>query len=72
MSKKRKTNHENYNYVVESIDKFDWTSKPTAISDLFNTEKEAVNFMNDYCLKENITSETEPFQNIVVTRVPKE
>jgi len=71
MSNKRKTNHENYNYVVESIDKFDWESKPITISSVLNTEQEAVDFKHDYCLKNNINLQTEPFQKIVVTRVTK-
>ena len=69
MSNKRKTNHENYNYVVESIDKFNWDSKPKSISSAFSTEQEAVDFKHDYCLKNYINLRTEPFQKVVVTRV---
>ena len=71
MSKKRKTNHENYNYVVEFVDKLDWTSTPITISSVFNAEQEAVDFKHDYCLNNNINLKTEPVQKVVVTRVPK-
>lgn len=71
MSKKRKTNHENYNYVVQSVDDFDWGAEPITISSVFNTEQEAVDFKQDYCLNNNINLQTEPFQKVVVTRVQK-
>ena len=71
MSKTRKTNHEDYNYIVESIDKFDWASKPYAISDVFNTEQEAVDFKQNYCLNKKSNLLTDPFQKVVITRVSK-
>lgn len=69
MSKKRKTNHENYNYVVESIDKLNYSSKPTVISDIFTTEDDANEFKNDYCSKNDVCSK-DSLSKIVVTRVP--
>ena len=70
MSKKRKTNHENYNYVVESIDKLNYSSKPTVISEIFTTEDEANKFKNNYCLKKDIYSK-DSLEKIVITRVSK-
>jgi len=63
MSNKRKTNHENYNYVVESVDKFDWDSEPITISSVFNTEQEAVDFKHDYCLTNNINLQSKRKSN---------
>lgn len=71
MSKKRKTNHENYNYVVESVDTYDRSSPPYAVSKVFDTEQEAIDFKNTYCIKKHVGTDKNPFENVIVTRVDK-
>ena len=71
MSKKRKTNHENYNYVVESVDTYDRSSPPYAVSKVFDTEQEAIDFKNDYSIKKNISTDENPFTQVIITRVDK-
>ena len=71
MSKKRKTNHENYNYVVESVDSYDRSSSNSAVSKIFDTEQEAIDFKNDYCIKKDVGTDKNPFEKVVVTRVDK-
>lgn len=71
MSKKRKTNHEDYNYVVESVDTYDRSSSPYAVSKIFDTEQEAIDFKNDYCIKKHIATDENPFEKVIVTRVDK-
>jgi len=71
MSKKRKTNHENYNYVVESIDTYDRSSSPYAVSKVFDTEQEAIDFKHNYSIKKHIGTDKNPFEKVVITRVDK-
>ena len=71
MSKKRKTNHENYNYVVECIDIYDRSEPPYAVSKIFDTEHEAIDFKNYYSIKKKIGTDNNPFDKVIVSRVEK-
>ena len=48
MSKKCKTQHQNYQYHVEMLDTFDYESRAYAVTDVFDTESEAVIAAHEY------------------------
>ena len=68
MSKKKKTQHQNYKYYVGIKDSFDWEAEIVAVTREFDTEEEAAIAAKEYSEKHGITSGNKSMKQVQVIR----
>ncbi|GAC30391.1 DUF2188 domain-containing protein [Brumicola pallidula] len=66
MSKKKKTQHQNFKYHVALLDSYDFESTSDKVSDVFDTEQEAIDAAKAYAMENSIEVNRKSFLKILI------